>query len=103
MADGYNPPPTRLLSWEQMCLEADPGFRRSSNQPWTYQFSNGRRFYEAQPIYGSPYMMDDSGNIMRDDFGNPMQADSGVSAGTPSTPGTGGFPFGQGAFGTDGF
>lgn len=51
-------PTTRLLSWSQMCREADPDFDRLSRQPWVYPeggpYSNGRRFYERNPIYTPP-------------------------------------------------
>lgn len=66
---------TRILSWAQMVREADPDFQRTSLRPWTYEFSSGRRFYEAQPVYGSLLITDDFGNPIEDDFGNVIQAD----------------------------
>lgn len=93
--------PTRILSFAQLVLEADPGFRRASNQPWGYEFSNGRRFYDPVPLYGSAFMQDDSGIQMRDDSGTPMQSDGGAAT-TPETPTTG-FPFGEGTFGENTF
>ena len=53
MAAPFSPPPTRILSWAQLCLEADPTFRQLSLRPWVYQFSNGRRFVQGIPVYGS--------------------------------------------------
>lgn len=91
------PPATRILSWAQMCLEADPNFRQLSLRPWTYEFSNGRLFVESLPVYGSYGITDDFGNVITDDFGTPIQSDSST------TPTTGGFPFGTGAFGVTGF
>lgn len=38
-------PNTRLFSWEQMCVEADPDFLIERRQPLQYEFSNGREFY----------------------------------------------------------
>jgi hypothetical protein len=41
---------TRILSFEQLCLEADPDMVRKSRTPWIYEFSNGRLFNrEANP------------------------------------------------------
>lgn len=93
-----SPPPTRILSWEQMCFEADPDFRRLSLRPWVYEFSNGRRFVEAQPVYGTTGITDDFGTVITDDFGTPIQSDTATSTST-----SGGFPFGTGAFGVTGF
>ena len=92
-------PPTRILSWMQMCQEADPSFRKLSLRPWVYEFSNGRLFVEALPVYGSFAITDDFGTPITDDFGTPIQSDSNASATSP----TGGFPFGTGEFGTTGF
>jgi hypothetical protein len=97
----FPPPPTRILSWEQMCIEADPDFLRLSLRPWVYEFSNGRLFVEVQPIYGTFAITDDFGTAITDDFGTPIQSDGGNSAAV--TPSSGGFPFGTGEFGVTGF
>jgi hypothetical protein len=47
------PPPTRIISWRQMVLEADPGWTRASVQPVVYEFSNGRVFLDYLPLYGT--------------------------------------------------
>lgn len=44
-------PPTRILSWMQLCLEADPNYQRGLTQPWLYEMSNGRLFYQPNPLY----------------------------------------------------
>jgi hypothetical protein len=87
MATWPSPPPTRILSWEQMCLEADPDFRRLSLRPWVYEFSNGRLFIEALPVYGSYGITDDFGNPITDDFGTQIQSDSATSGSTADTSG----------------
>lgn len=46
-----SPPPTRILSWQQMVREADPNYTRLSLQPWVYQFSSGRLFVDPLPLY----------------------------------------------------
>ena len=48
---GGTPPPTRIISWEQQVLEADPYFARERQQPWIYTFSNARRFYAPVNAY----------------------------------------------------
>lgn len=93
------PPPTRILSWLQMCMESDPDYRRLSLRPWIYEFSNGRLFIESLPVYGQTGIIDDSGNAITDDFGTQIQSDGG--SGQPSE--GSGFPFGEGAFGQTGF
>jgi hypothetical protein len=67
--------PSRILSWAQMVAEADPGFRRLSNQPWGYEFSNGRRFYDPVPLYGDKVIRDDFGNAIMDDSGDTIRSD----------------------------
>ena len=80
-----------------MCLEADPNFQQLSLRPWVYEFSNGRLFVEAQPVYGSLVITDDFGTPIVDDFGNEIQSDSNETGSSQ------GFPFGEGAFGQTGF
>lgn len=46
-------PPTRILSWSQLIRENDPNYTRTSLQPWVYDFSNGRLFIDALPLYGT--------------------------------------------------
>lgn len=48
------PPPTRILSWQQLVQEADPDWNRAKQRPWIYQFSNGRRFLARPDIYTAP-------------------------------------------------
>jgi hypothetical protein len=95
----FPPPPTRILSWLQMCLESDPSFRRLSQRPWVYEFSNGRLFVERLPVYGSTGITDDFGTPITDGFGTQIQSDGGGSAPGEQT----GFPFGEGAFGSTPF
>ncbi len=93
------PPPSRTVSWLQLVLEADPEFRQLSNRPMAYIFSEGRVFYDPMPLYGTPYMTDEFGNIMTDEFGNKMRADvPGTQTGTAT-----GFVFGTSIFGKDPF
>ena len=47
-------PPTRILSYQQLVLEADPDWNRLKQRPWIYQFSNGRRFLGRPDIYTAP-------------------------------------------------
>jgi hypothetical protein len=47
------PPPTRIISWRQLVLEAEPGWTRASVQPVVYEFSNGRLFLDYLPLYGT--------------------------------------------------
>lgn len=43
-------PPTRILNWRQMVLEADPYYQQDLVRPWWFEFSNRRRFLQiAQP------------------------------------------------------
>ena len=53
MATWPAPPPTRILSWQQMVIDADPNWTRLSLQPWIYEFSNGRLFVESLPVYNT--------------------------------------------------
>lgn len=46
-----SPPPTRILSWNQIVRENDPNYTRLSLQPWVYEFSNGRLFVDTLPVY----------------------------------------------------
>lgn len=50
-----NPPgPTRILSWQQQVVNADPRWQYGLYHPWTYQFSNGRRFQWDPNVYTDP-------------------------------------------------
>jgi len=51
-------PPTRIISWRQLCIESDPNWTRLSLQPWVYEFSNGRLFVDTLPTY-TPYDIQD--------------------------------------------
>lgn len=66
-----SPPPTRILSWQQIVLENDPNFRRQSLQPVVYEFSNGRLFVDTLPTYTpyAVYVTDDEDNVITDDQG----------------------------------
>lgn len=44
MADQIKPPPTRILSFQQIVSENDPRWQRDHDRPWVYEMSNGRRF-----------------------------------------------------------
>jgi hypothetical protein len=58
-------PPTRILSWQQLVLEADPGFERAKRQPWVYTFSNGRRFYSpVNPYAPLPPGLENNGGFL---------------------------------------
>lgn len=46
-------PPTRILSMQQIVIEADPNWQRSYLRPWIYEISNGRLFYQQLPYYGT--------------------------------------------------
>lgn len=65
--------PTRILSWEQLCLNADPDFTVNRDHPWVYEMSNGRLFYALYPRYGTAasgeFTLDDP-NLGRLDEGN---------------------------------
>lgn len=66
-------PPTRILSWQQLVLEADPDWRRLSLQPWVFDFSNGRLFVDWLPVYNFP------------DFGEGLDTNGGVLIVTDAT------------------
>lgn len=42
-----------VRSWRQIVLDADPDWQRLSRRPWVYEFSNGRRFNDPDPLYGA--------------------------------------------------
>lgn len=42
-------PPTRLISWQQLVLDADPDWYPRYQRPWIYEWSNGRRHYQSLP------------------------------------------------------
>jgi hypothetical protein len=45
------PPPTRILSWQQMVEENDPDYYKRLLRAITYEFSNGRRFVGVPNVY----------------------------------------------------
>lgn len=47
-------PPTRIISYQQLVVEADPDWQRLKQRPWIYQFSTGRRFLGRPDIYTAP-------------------------------------------------
>lgn len=63
---------SRIISWQQLVLEADPEYWQRKNRPMKYEFSNGRRFYDTWPTYIAEWLTDDLGNILTDDQGNPI-------------------------------
>jgi hypothetical protein len=46
--------PPRMISFEQLCIEADSDFIVDLNQPEQYEFSNDRTFYHPLPFYVGP-------------------------------------------------
>lgn len=44
-------PPTRIISWAQRVMEADPNWNTGMFRPWWYEFSNARRFLWDPNIY----------------------------------------------------
>jgi hypothetical protein len=42
---------TRLISFRQLVLEADPDWQRGASKPMAYEFSNGRLFYREPNPY----------------------------------------------------
>jgi len=76
----------RLLSWQQLVLEADPNWQRDNLQPWIYEFSNRRLFYATIPMYGPPTsggLINDGGFLMLagETFGYP-DSDAGLPPGS---------------------
>jgi len=43
------PPPTRIISFQQLCEQADQFWLRGLVTPWWYEFSNRRRFLQTNP------------------------------------------------------
>lgn len=75
---------TRILSWQQLVLEADPNWARGKTQPWIYQFSNGRLFYSPVDPY-APYPDDglylNGGFLMLDELAGYPDSDAGLMPG----------------------
>lgn len=44
-------PPTRLISFQQVVIEADPDYQKLLLRPVIYEFSNGRRFVKDPSVY----------------------------------------------------
>lgn len=44
----------RLLSFEQLCVEADPDWIWDLTHPVQYEFSNDREFLHPVPFYTDP-------------------------------------------------
>jgi hypothetical protein len=51
MTNPTPPPPTRIISFQQQVLEADPDWNRRRLRPWVYDFSNGRLFVWNPDVY----------------------------------------------------
>jgi hypothetical protein len=77
-----------------MVREADPDYDRANRSPWVYKFSNGRRFYQPNPVYGRYAQA--TGGIIADD-GTPIIADDGTPIISDETVAAGGF---GGSFGS---
>lgn len=79
------PQSPRVLSWQQLVLEADTNWQRDNLQPWIYEFSNRRLFYATIPMYGQPTaggLINDGGFLMLvDDTGWP-KTDTGLPPGS---------------------
>lgn len=50
----FTPPPTRILSWMQEVLYADPQWAQLYRRPVVYEFSNGRTFEWDPTVYTDP-------------------------------------------------
>lgn len=46
-------PPTRIISFLQKVVEADPTYYKQLIQPTIYEFSNGRKYIAPVPLYTS--------------------------------------------------
>lgn len=46
-----NLPPTRIISFQQVVLDADPDWQQKRIRPWIYEMSNGRLFYKDPNVY----------------------------------------------------
>lgn len=46
-----SPPPTTIISFRQLVLEADPNWEKESLRPVVYEFSNGRKFVDDPYVY----------------------------------------------------
>lgn len=44
-------PPTRIISWQQQVIEADPSYQKLLLRPVIYIFSNGREFVRDPNTY----------------------------------------------------
>lgn len=51
MATNFPTPSTRILSWQQEVLYADPNWNQLRLRPWVYEFSNGRTFEWDPNVY----------------------------------------------------
>ena len=67
--------PTRILSWQQQVLEADPNWQRLALQPWVYEFSNGRLFVDSLPLYGTFDIVDEL--LLAVPNGQPLELNAG--------------------------
>lgn len=59
--------PTRIISWQQVVLDADPDWYPRYQRPWIYEWSNGRRHYQQLPypntiLFGG--LEDDNGVVI---------------------------------------
>lgn len=76
--------PTRILSWQQMVLEADPDWVRNSLNPLVWEFSNGRLFEDPAQVY-APFpaadLLNDGGVVQLVDPTGWPSSPIGLSAG----------------------
>lgn len=55
------PNSSRIISYEQLVIEADPDYIADDNQPIIYEIRNGREFFRQLPCYSPPWFtLDDS-------------------------------------------
>jgi hypothetical protein len=58
-----------VRSWRQIVLDADPDWHRLNTRFWVYEFSNGRRFNEHDPVYSFPTPTPQFGGLIDEDTG----------------------------------
>jgi hypothetical protein len=51
MPNTIQPPPTRILSFQQMVTEADPNWSKDRLKSVAYEMSNGRQFFFNNQTY----------------------------------------------------
>lgn len=51
MATNFPTPPTKIISWQQEVLYADPQWHQGYTRPIVYEFSNGKTFQWDPNVY----------------------------------------------------